>query len=639
MAICKKNLILRRSTQECMLFDLINNTKLRRKLFIAFFTFTLIIIFVAGMSFWFYAKRDTIHEITNEIEEITTDILKLVKNENNFIEQESVQDKFYRTGVSENQKRNRTLLQDLQKRIAKLLKNKEIQEFGVDSRLEELQKDLKEYENAFKNFVTKTFQKGNKNYGLENDLQKITTQLEDKNQISPIVLYTLKGFEKDYLMRKDSASFIDFQNAIREAILTTPHTESKDILEKYQQKFMQIVALDKELSLFKNSNSGIYQQMRESSDRAIARIENISRIVEEKVKNMRGQFQNIFVITLLIVVVVSLTFSYFLSFFITIPITELSRAIHKAIEMNFSEDLKPARKYTNDEIGQLTDDFNLMINRIQTQFHEIKENARLLYESNEFLKEVNKQLEDSEKRLEKLASIKETLFNTITQDLKSPLNSLKGFLSLMQHHPDTFSPQELSAVAQDMYVSFDKISVMITSLVQWSQLQTDELELNPNHFNISTMIEQVIAQLSPMAEGKQIKIINHVKTESWVDADKDMINFTLRNLLSNAIKFTHEGGKVEVFIQNRGKDKYMVSISDTGVGISQELLEKIFLPEIHVSMLGTKKEKGSGFGLMMCKDFIQKNGGKLYIDSELGKGTTVYFTIRKVVKEKDNEIA
>ncbi|MCS6794479.1 MAG: ATP-binding protein [Raineya sp.] len=615
-----------------MLFNLINNTKLRRKLFIAFFTFTLIIVFVAIMSFWFYAKRDEIHEITNEIEEITTDILKLVKNENNFIEKESLQDKFFQTGISENQKRNRAILQDLRTRISKLIQNKEIQEFGVDNRLQELQKDLKEYEAAFKSFIAKTFQKGNKNFGLENELHKITTQLEEKNQVSLVVLYTLKSFEKDYLMRKDSASFTDFHNAIQEAIQSTTHTESRDLLEKYQQKFIQIATLDKELNLFKNSKDGIYQKMRESSDMAIKKIENISRIVENKVKSMRGQFQNIFVITLLIVVVVSLTFSYFLSFFITIPVTELSRAMHKAIEMNFSEDLKPARKYTNDEIGQLTDDFNLMMKRIQMQFHEIKENARLLLESNQFLQEVNKQLEDSEKRLEKLAAIKETLFNTITQDLKSPLNSLKGFLSLMQHHPDTFSQQELSAVAHDMYVAFDKISVMITSLVQWSQLQTDELDFNPNHFNLSTLIEQVIAQFSPMAESKRIKIFNHAKADFFVDADKDMINFTLRNLLSNAIKFTHEGGKVEIFVQNRGKDKYMISISDTGVGISQELLEKIFQPEIHVSMLGTKKEKGSGFGLMMCKDFIQKNGGKLYIDSELGKGTTVYFTLKKAQK-------
>lgn len=612
-----------------MLIELINNTKLRRKLFIAFFTFTCIIILVAGMSFWFYAKRDKIHEINKEIEEITISIFKLVKNEENFIDKESLQEKFFRTGISENQKRNKALLQDIQKRINKLLDTKEIQDFEVAPKLRELQEELKNYEKTFKIFVEKILQKGYKDYGLEGELKEITQKLEEHSSLSPIILFTLKSFEKEYLIHRDSSNIIDFQSTLQEALASSSEAKTQELLKLYKKKFIELVNIEKELSTFQENTTGIYGQLRQISDNAIARIENISRIVENKVLEMRGAFQNIFVITLLIVIVVSLTFSYFLSFFITIPVTELSKAMQKAIEMNFSEELKPARKYTNDEIGQLTDDFNLMIKRIQMQFNEIKENARQLFEANQFLNQVNKQLSESEKRFEKLAAIKDTLFQTVTQDLRGPLNSLKGFLSLLQHHPETFSPQELASVAQDMYASFDRISVLITSLVQWSQLQTDELVLNPNHFNITTLVEQVIAQLSPMAEGKNIKVINHAKADFWVDADRDMINFTLRNLISNAIKFTHEGGKVEIFVQNRGKDKYMISISDTGVGISQELLEKIFQPEIHISMLGTKKEKGSGFGLMMCKDFIQKNGGRLYIDSELGKGTTVYFTLKK----------
>lgn len=612
-----------------MIFQYINNTKLRRKLFVAFFTFTCIIILVAGMSFWFYSKRDNIQIITSEIESITTDVLKLVKLEGDFFEQELQKPEFFKTGKSSYHKKNRELMIDIQKRIQFLLKKPEIREFEVVSKLTELSNELVNYEKKFNKTVQLYFEKGSKNEGLEGRLREIAQSLEKSEGMPMVVLLNLRRYEKDYIMHKDSSSVALFNIRIQEAKRVTP-IKYLPQLEEYERSFKQMLEIDKRLGISSLAKGGLRIEMREHSENAIRLIEITSGIVEKKVMEMRGEFQNIFVITLLIVIVLSLTFSYFLSFFMTIPVTELSRSMQKAIEMNFSEDLKPARKYTNDEIGILTDEFNLMIKRIQEQFKEIKSNASLLESSNKELQETNLQLAESEKRLEKFLLLKETLFSSITQGLKSPLNSLKGFLSLMQNYPDTFTPQELAEVAGDMYLSFDKITVLINSLVQWSQTQTGDLAYNPNQFNISNLLEQVITQYSQMAKSKNIKIINHIKQQDIiVNADKDMINFTLRNLLSNAIKFTHEGGQVEIFARPRGKDMIMFTFKDNGVGINEELLEKIFLPEVHVSMLGTNNEKGSGLGLMMCKDFIQKNEGKLYIESEVNKGTSVHFTLKK----------
>lgn len=616
-----------------MIIRAINNTKLRRKLFIAFFTFTCIIIFVSGMSFWFYGKRDNIQEISIQIEDITTDVLKLVKHEADFFEEELQTSAFFKTGKSKSLKKNKELMQDIQKRIQKLLQKDEIKTFGVDSKLRQLSFELNEYSTKLIKVVDIYFKKGKEETGLEGKMRSYIHQLEDKKALPQVLILSLRGYEKDYLMRKDTTSIARFQANIRLARQQLTKAEDKELLEKYEQTFNQYIIFDKILSGQPHNNNqlGLKEQVREHSERAIQLIEQTSRIVEERSRILRGEFQNIFVIVLLIVIVLSLTFSYFLSFFMTIPVSELSRAMQKAIEMNFSEDLKPARKYTNDEIGSLTDRFNLMIQRIQRQFRQIKENALLLQKSNETLQSTNLQLAESEKRLSKFLLIKETLFGIITQDLKSPLNSLKGFLSLMQHHPDTFSPEELRGVAGDMYVSFDKITLLMNSLVQWSQTQNGDLAYNPNHFNITAMVEQVITFYSKMAKNKNIKINNLLPEELMVNADKDMINFTLRNLISNAIKFTHEGGKVDIVSKNRGQEMVMISVKDTGVGMSQELLEKIFLPEVHVSMLGTNNERGAGFGLMMCKDFIQKNEGKIYIESEEGKGTSVHFTLKKAV--------
>jgi len=614
-----------------MIIRAINNTKLRRKLFIAFFTFTCIIIFVAGMSFWFYGKRDSLQNITAQIEDITTDVLKLVKHEADFFENELLSDDFYKTGKSKSLKKNRDLLQDIQKRIQNLLQKSEIESFGVDSKLRQLSVELNNYNLKLNKVVDAYFKKGKKDTGLEGKMRSYIHELENREVLSQTLILNLRRYEKDYLMRKDSISIVFFQENIQSARQQLKKSDDLDLLEKYEQTFQQYITFDKILGLQQNNKStGLKDQVNQHSETAIQLIEQTSKIVEQRSKLMRGEFQNIFVITLLIVIVMSLTFSYFLSFFMTIPVTELSMSMQKAIEMNFSEDLKPARKYTNDEIGILTDEFNLMIKRIQEQFRQIKENTKIIQESNKNLQNTNLQLAESEKRLSKFLLVKETLFGIITQDLKSPLNSLKGFLSLMQHHPETFSPEELKGVAGDMYASFDKITLLMNSLVQWSQTQTGDLAYNPNHFNITAMVEQVIAFYSQMAKGKKIKVTNSIKDDIIVNADKDMINFTLRNLVSNAIKFTHEGGNVEITAKNRGKNMILVSVKDTGVGMSQELLEKIFQPDIHISMLGTNNEKGSGFGLMMCKDFIQKNEGKIYIESEEGKGTSVHFTLKKV---------
>lgn len=615
-----------------MIIRAINNTKLRRKLFIAFFTFTCIIIFVAGMSFWFYGKRDSIQDIIIQIEDITTDILKLVKHEADFFEEELQDDNFFRTGNSKNQKKVAALTQDIQQRVRNLMKKSEMSEFGVGKKLDTLPEHIKNYNKNFASVVATYFRKGSKYTGLEGEMREIVSSLEKRGVLSEYFIFNLRRYEKDYLMGKDSTSTAMFYQIHTQAIASKIEKEDIELLEKYKQVFQQNIKMDERLGLtFSSYKKGLKSQMKDNSEEAIRIIESISKTVDKKAREMKGEFQNIFVITLLIVVVLSLTFSYFLSFFMTIPVTELSRSMQKAIEMNFSEDLKPARKFTNDEIGALTDEFNLMIKKIQEQFRQIKESSQLLRESNKNLQDTNLQLAESEKRLSKFLLIKETLFGIITQDLKSPLNSLKGFLSLMQHHPDTFSPEELKGVAGDMYASFDKITLLMNSLVQWSQTQTGDLAYNPNHFNITAMVEQVIAFYSQMAKAKQIKVNNLIKEEILVNADKDMINFTLRNLISNAIKFTHEGGKVDISAKNRGKDIVMISVKDTGVGMSEELLEKIFLPEVHVSMLGTKNEKGSGFGLMMCKDFIQKNEGKIYIESQESKGTSVHFTLKKIL--------
>jgi signal transduction histidine kinase len=141
--------------------------------------------------------------------------------------------------------------------------------------------------------------------------------------------------------------------------------------------------------------------------------------------------------------------------------------------------------------------------------------------------------------------------------------------------------------------------------------------------------------LSSTAKKKGVNILVEVEDKDMIYADKDTINTVIRNLLSNAIKYTQKDGMITITSVNL-KDRVQISISDTGIGISLENMEKVFMIEHTISTLGTDNEKGTGLGLMLCKDFIEKHNGKIWIESEVGKGSVFHFTLPQKKENKQS---
>jgi len=247
---------------------------------------------------------------------------------------------------------------------------------------------------------------------------------------------------------------------------------------------------------------------------------------------------------------------------------------------------------------------------------------------NKELYEKNEQVVNQNEKLTELNSTKDKFFSIIGHDLKGPLNSLTSFSHLLINHTASLTEEEIRTIARDLDKSLKNLYELLENLLGWARSQTGKIEFNPENFNIAVVVRENIHLLAKAALNKKIKIEMLVDEEVMVNADINSVKTVTRNLLSNAIKFTNDEGVITIFI-DEWKDCVEVGIHDTGVGMSKDDQKKIFDISAKHSTLGTNKEKGTGLGLILCKEFIERNNGNISVDSEEGVGTTFKFTLPK----------
>jgi signal transduction histidine kinase len=232
----------------------------------------------------------------------------------------------------------------------------------------------------------------------------------------------------------------------------------------------------------------------------------------------------------------------------------------------------------------------------------------------------------SNRKLQELNATKDKLFSIIGHDLKGPLNSLTSFSFLLVNHIDSISKEEIKMLSLDIDKSLKNLFMLLENLLEWSRSQTGSIDFKPEEFDLAVVLKENEELLKVQAQNKKITINNDNKISLPVKVHRHSINTVVRNLLSNAIKFTPEGGTVTLSSEEKG-NQFIVSIADTGLGMSPEAIQKLFLIGTKHSTLGTAKEKGTGLGLILCKDFVEKNGGTIHVESKEGVGSRFYFTV------------
>jgi PAS domain S-box-containing protein len=310
--------------------------------------------------------------------------------------------------------------------------------------------------------------------------------------------------------------------------------------------------------------------------------------------------------------------------------------IYKLMYNNYKNCIDKGEIYNYEEITLINNEENYYSTNLVPIFNEGGKVCRIIGISRNItdrkLAEIEIQMQNV--ALAELNASKDKFFSIIAHDLKSPFNGFLGLTKMMAENVSDFSLKELQDISKSMQTSASNLYNLLENLLEWSRMQRRQTQFNPKLYNLYSILKNNIAVVSEFAKQKEIELNTNVPEGFQITADEQMLNTVLRNLISNSIKFTSRGGKVEIgaMIQpyegfKPSEGSIVIYVKDNGIGMSADTISKLFKLDLNVSRPGTNNEKGTGLGLILCKDFIEKHGGKIWVESEVGKGSTFYFTL------------
>lgn len=248
---------------------------------------------------------------------------------------------------------------------------------------------------------------------------------------------------------------------------------------------------------------------------------------------------------------------------------------------------------------------------------------RIMKERNAIIQEQKATIIKEKIHSERLNSVKDKIISIISHDFRSPLNTLQGFLQLLKRN--VLGKDEIAKVTEQIDKSVSSTLEMIENLLTWGNTQMTGLNLNRIAFDLEELVRENLRLAQPQSEAKQITLVNHVAKGILVFADRDTTNIVLRNLIANAIKFSRPEDSIT--ISAHSDSIVTVSVSDTGIGIPPERQKNLFDSLMNFTTKGTSNEKGSGLGLVLCKELVEQNEGKIWVESRVEAGSTFYFTL------------
>lgn len=246
--------------------------------------------------------------------------------------------------------------------------------------------------------------------------------------------------------------------------------------------------------------------------------------------------------------------------------------------------------------------------------------------------QVELELQAYAKKLEESNHTKDKFFSIIAHDLKNPFAGFLGLTQILANDLNTFSLEELQTFGKNLNKSAKNLYILLENLLEWSRMQNDTIQFNPDMCVFAYLVKQNLDIANENIQKKQLTIINNIPNAMMLNIDVSMINSVLRNIIANAIKFTPRNGTIEIGIEesypgNEQPEYLTIYVKDSGIGIPQEMVDKLFKIEERVSRLGTEGESSTGLGLLLCKEFIHKHDGRIWVESEEGVGTKFCFTL------------
>jgi len=261
-----------------------------------------------------------------------------------------------------------------------------------------------------------------------------------------------------------------------------------------------------------------------------------------------------------------------------------------------------------------------------------RETTRLLEENNKQLEKANLKLQNSEKHLKELNSTKDKFFSIIGHDLRNPLNALLGFSELISGNSRDYTSEEIQRYSKIINEAAKNIHLLIENLLEWSRSQSGNIDYHPERTDLMPMVTEIFKVFEIHADKKGVNMVSEIPEDVSVYADRNLLSTILRNLINNAVKFTPNGGQVRIFCE-QSKSEITIFVEDTGIGMSETQMDNLFRLDSNITMPGTSEEKGTGLGLILCKEFVDMHKGKIWASSKPKEGSTFSFTLPLKVKQ------
>lgn len=231
-----------------------------------------------------------------------------------------------------------------------------------------------------------------------------------------------------------------------------------------------------------------------------------------------------------------------------------------------------------------------------------------------------------EKKLSELNATKDLFLSIIAHDLKNPLNTILGFSQVLLEDFKELDHLQVEEYLGIIAETSKQTANLLDTLLIWAKAQSGKLDFNPEVMNIAELISDSIRIIENQAKAKNIKVVNESEKVLIAKVDKEMIKTVIRNLLSNSVKFTPHNGNISISASVKN-DNIVISVTDSGIGISSEVQDKLFRIDNKINTKGTDNEKGTGLGLILCREFVERHGGRIWVESEAGKGSRFSFSL------------
>jgi len=316
---------------------------------------------------------------------------------------------------------------------------------------------------------------------------------------------------------------------------------------------------------------------------------------------------------------------------------------HDFLKKSIKNEFKELKNSVHSSTEIFQNQFELLKNELNQLYTEkpffifqrkylLKKNLKAIELFDKFQQELEEQrlskdqLQKYANQLAELNATKNKFFSIISHDLKNPFSILIGMSELLIKIAEKSDKEKIIEQARIINEASNRAFVLLSDLLEWSNSQTGRQIIKPEKLNIFSLINDKIVEFENFASTKNLFILNECDKDICVFADYNSIMTVLRNLLSNAIKFSNINGVI-VIKAEQNQDEIKVSFSDNGVGIESNVIQNLFRIDVNASTTGTNGEMGTGLGLILCKEFIEKNNGKIWVESELGKGSNFIFTL------------